>query len=142
MAATGNETNLGRQNQLAQNVVTAYTGVAAVVGPTYLDTSGINGAIMVELVENNVAGSMAVTVEGSFQNALATNALWYAVGYYTIISNTTGSTSLSRAIAAITLTQNGRYVLQVLDAYPNLRVRVTSNASSASLTANIYAVGQ
>ena len=138
--ANATEVNLGRQNQIALNVVTAYVGGAAVVGPAFVDTSGLNGCIMVELVENNVAGSMAVTVEGSYQNAAATNALWYAVGYYTIVSNTTVEDTLTRAHAAITLTQNGRYVLQVLDAYPNLRVRVTSNASNASLTANLYGV--
>lgn len=141
MATTGTETNLGRQNQLAQNIVTAYVAGAAVVGAV-IDTSGLNGAIMVELVENNVAGSLAVTVEGSFQGAAATNALWYAVGYYTIVSNTSVQDTLTRAHAGITLTQNGRYVLQVLDAYPNLRVRVTSNASNASLTANLYCIGQ
>ena len=138
---TAGEFNLGRQNQVSLNIVSAYTGVAAVVGPASFDSSGLNGAIMLELVENNVAGGLSVIVEGSFQNAAATAALWYAVGYYPIVAAGTTGTTLTRSQGTLAIAQNSRYVWQLLDAYPNLRVRVTANASSASLSVNLYAIG-
>jgi hypothetical protein len=124
----------------ASNVVTAYAGVAAVVGPAAINTSGLNGTIMFEIVENNVAGGLSVVVEGSFQSAAATAALWYGVGFYPIVTAGTVQTTLTRTTGTQAISQNSRYVWQVLDAYPNMRVRVTANGSSASLTVNLYAI--
>ena len=137
---------LAAQGAQASNFFSAFTGTqvpASTVGPAFINTSGLNGAIMFELIENNIAGSGQITLEGSFQNTAGltgSSALWYPLGYYTIVSNGTTSDTLTRAHAAITLTQNGRYVLQVLDAYPYMRARVNSNGSSASLTVNVYSM--
>jgi hypothetical protein len=137
---------LAAQTSSAGNFWNAYTATtipSATVGAQFLNTSGMNGAIMFEIVENNVAGSSSVIIEGSFQNTAgltASSALWYPLGYYVIVSAGTTGTTLTRSQGTLAISQNSRYVLQVLDAYPYMRARVTANGSSASLTVNVYAV--
>lgn len=136
---------LAAQTGSASQYWNAYTGAtfpAATVAPLFINTGGMNGAIMFEIVENNVAGSSSVIIEGSFQNAVTTagSGLWYPLGYYVIVSAGTTGTSLSRAQGTLAISQNSRYVLQVLDAYPYMRARCTANGSSASLSINVYAL--
>jgi hypothetical protein len=134
------------QGASASSFWNAYTGTtlpAATVGAQFLNTSGMNGAIMFEIVENNVAGSASVIIEGSFQNTAgltASSALWYALGYYVIVSAGTTQTTLTRSQGTLAISQNSRYVLQVLDAYPYMRARCTANGSSASLSINVYSL--
>lgn len=148
MAAPNTETNLGRQNPVVLNVWNAYTGTVGPaepsVWPGYIDTIGLNGTIMFEIVENNVASGASVILEGSYQNTTglgASSALWYAVGFYPIVTAGTTQTTLTRTQGTIAITTNTRYVWQVLDAYPYMRPRLTANASSASITINVYALG-
>lgn len=124
----------------------AYTGTtlpAATVGPQWLNTSGMNGAIMFEIIENNVAGGASLIIEGSFQNTVGltgSSALWYPLGFYPIVTAGTTQTTLTRTQGTQAITTNQRYVWQVLDAYPYVRARLTANASSASLSVNVYSL--
>ena len=137
---------LSAQNASASNLWTAYTGTvipAATVAAPFVNTGGINGAIMFEIVENNVASGASVIIEGSFQNTVgltASNAVWYALGFYPIVTAGTTQTTLTRTQGAIAITTNTRYVWQVLDAYPYVRARLTANASAASISVNVYAL--
>lgn len=141
-AVPGNS-NLAQQSSTGVvSVFTAYTGTGIpgsaanpIVLPQFFVVDGFNGALMLEIVENNVAGGATVTPQGSFDK---TN--WYSLGFYLIVSAGTTQTTLTRSIGAQSITQNTRYVLQVLDAFPYLRVNVIANGSSASLTAKLYAV--
>ena len=156
------ERNLGRQSSVYQFFFDQYTGAAGV--PTsgasaksftsvgYLLTDGINGAIYWDLFENNVAAGGAIIVEGAdilpaavpsgaLQGAAGSaNTVWVPVGYYTIIAAGVAQATLTRAVTAVTLTQNTLTRLQILDAYPYMRARVTANASSASLSALVYGI--
>jgi hypothetical protein len=137
VAVTGN-TSLGEQcTSGLTTFFTAYTGtgVPASPVPQYLVTDGYNGAIYFEIVENNVAGGATVTPQGSFDSIN-----WYSLGFYLIVSAGTTQTTLARAIGAQGINQNTRYVFQILDAYPFMRVSVTANGSTASLTAKMYCV--
>ena len=149
--ALPSELNLGRQVSSGTVIFfDQYIGAGGSGAPTYqntagyLSTDGYNGAIYWDLWENNVAGSGAIIIEGTdlltVKAASYSGALWVPVGYYAIVANGTTGTSLSRAATAVTLTQNTLTRLQMLDAYPYMRARVTSNASSASLSAALYMV--
>jgi hypothetical protein len=135
--------SLGPQNSVWLNLtggaafLNAYTGTGIPAAPAaqYIVTDGLNGAIMWEIIENNVAGGATVTIEGSYDPVVGN---WYNLGYYTIVSAGTTQTSLSRAQGALSITQNKQYVLQTLDAYPYMRAYVSANASNASLTVNVY----
>jgi hypothetical protein len=134
----GNDISLGRQNTAYTVFFDQYVGGAATpttVAAGYLLSDGINGALYWNLWENNVAGSGAILIEGTDDLVH-----WSPVGYYTIVANGTTSDSLSRAHAAVTLTQNTFTRLQMLDAYRYMRARVTSNGSSASLSAAMWGV--
>lgn len=150
MPTTGTESNLGRQNTSVVLFFDQYTGAGGSGAPTYaqvsagyISTDGFNGFVYWNLWENNVAGSGAIIVEGTDDLAPLSGigAIWSPVGYYTIVSAGTTQTTLTRAQGAVTLTQNKLTRLQCLDAYQYMRARVTSNASSASLTALMYAAG-
>lgn len=123
-----------------------YTGTtlpAATVGPQFLSVGGINGAIMFEIIENNVASGASLIIEGSFQNTAGltgSNAAWYALGFYPIVTAGTTQTTLTRTQGTQAITTNTRYVWQVLDAYPYVRARLTANASNASISVNVYAL--
>ena len=156
------EKNLGRQSSIYHSFFDQYTGGAGV--PTsgasakgftalgYEYTDGVNGAIYWDLFENNVAAGGAIIIEGAdllpaavpsgaLQGAAGSaNTVWVPVGYYLIVSNGVAQATLTRAITAVTLTQNTLTKLQILDAYPYMRARVTANASSASLSALMYAI--
>ena len=151
--------NLGAQASVFQGFFDQFTGTgtpttasnnSGYTAAGYVLTDGVNGAIYWDLWENNVAGAGAIIIEGAPfltvpSGALAgaagsTTTQWVPVGYYAIVANGVTATTLARAITAVTLTQNTLTRLQVLDAYPYMRARVTSNASSASLSARIYAV--
>lgn len=148
--ATSNEQNLGRQNSNGVLFFDQYKGAGGSGAPTYsvtagyIPTDGFNGAIYWDLWENDVAGSGAIIIEGTdlltVSAAAYTGALWVPVGYYTIVANGTTGTTLTRAASAVTLTTNTLTRLQCLDAYTYMRARVTSNASSASLSAYCYMV--
>lgn len=137
---------LAAQGAFADNLWNAYTGTvipAATVAAPFVNTGGMNGAIMFEIIENNVAGGASLILEGSFQNTLgltASSVLWYPLGYYVVVSAGTTGTTLTRAQGTLAIAQNSRYVVQVLDAYPYMRARLTANASSASITLNAYAL--
>jgi hypothetical protein len=132
---TPSEHNLGRQNPLYQNFLTAYTSTGVPTSTPYVITGGFNGTIMWEIVENNVAGGATIDLQGSFDG---TN--WYDCGFYIIVTAGTTNTTLSRTKGATAVAQNSRYVWQQLDAYPYTRANVAANASNASLTVNVYAV--
>ena len=132
---TPNSVSLGQQNALVQNFFTAYTSTGIPTGANYVQTSGYNGTIMWEVVENNVAAGATVDLQGSFDG---TN--WYDCGFYIIVTAGTTNTTLSRTKGATAVAQNSRYVWQQLDAYPYTRANVAANASNASLTVNVYAV--
>lgn len=138
--------NLGVQQTLSTIFFDQYVGAGGAGAPTYQNTAGyivtdgINGALYWDLWENNVAASGAIIIEGCNNLAPAGHAaFWSPVGYYTIVANGTTGTSLTRAAIAVTLTQNTLTRLQILDSYAYMRARVTSNASSASLSAQMYA---
>ena len=95
------------------------------------DSSLFLQAQIVEISETN-GGTATVTLEGSFDG---TN--WYSVGY----QQTDAISSLTRASGGISVTANSRHVYQVLDPYPQIRARISSLASSANITAKLYAVG-
>ena len=84
---------LAAQTGSASNFWNAYTGTtipSATVGAQFINTAGMNGTIMFEIVENNVAGSASVIIEGSFQNTAGltgSSVLWYPLGYYVIWSS-------------------------------------------------------
>lgn len=151
--------NLGTQWSTYQSFFDQFTGTgtpttsagnAGFTTAGYLVTDGLNGALYWDLWENNVAAGGAVIIEGAPfltvpSGALAgaagsTTTQWVPVGYYAIVTNGTASATLARAVTAVTLTQNTLTRLQVLDAYPYMRARVTANASSASLSARLYAI--
>ena len=138
--------SLGAQSAQANAFWVAYVGTtlpAATVGPQFLNTGGVNGAIMFEIVEGNVAGGASLIIEGSFQNSAgltASSALWYPLGFYPIVTAGTTQTTLTRTQGTIAISQNSRYVWQVLDAYPYVRARLTANASAASISVNVYAL--
>lgn len=144
----GIDINLGRQNTLYAVFFDQYTGAGGSGAPTYaqvsagyLSSDGINGALYWDLWENNVAGSGAIIIEGTDDLAPAGHAaFWSAVGYYAIVANGTTQTTLTRAATAVTLNQNTYTRLQILDGYRYMRARVTSNGSSASLSAAMYGV--
>ena len=98
----------------------------------YWNVDGINGSLMLQIVEANV-GAATVQVEGSYDSTY-----WFNVGYYVIVSADAAQATLTRAVAGLAVAQNGVYVLQLLDAYPLLRARPSTNAGS--LTAGLYAI--
>ena len=151
--------NLGVQATLVSPFFDQFTGTgtpttnASNQGFTaagYVITDGCNGAIYWDLWENNVAAGGAVIIEGAPLLTIPSGAMagaagsvntqWVPVGYYTIVAGGVAQTSLARAQGAVTLVQNTLTRLQVLDAYPFMRARVTANGSSASLSASLYAV--
>jgi hypothetical protein len=129
-----------------------YVGAGGSGAPTYqnalgyLNADGYANLVFWDLWENNVAGSGAIIIEGADRLALGTGSagsfgLWQPVGYYPLVANGTTATTLTRVQGtAVTLTQNTFTRLQVLDFYQFYRARVTSNASSASLSAAFYAI--
>ena len=99
---SGSMINLDKQNTALVTFFDQYTGGAGT--PTqqtngYLSTDGFDGSIKWELWENNVAAGGSIIIEGSIDldDVGAANAHWYPVGYWTLVSNGTGETSLSRA---------------------------------------------
>jgi hypothetical protein len=110
----------------------AQVALPAVVAP-WIEMDGYNGSIMVEVSENNVGAASAVNLEGSNDGAN-----WYALGYYPIVVAGATQASLTRTVTALSVLQNNRYVLQILDAYPLMRVRPSTNVGS--LNAVVYAV--
>jgi hypothetical protein len=140
----GTDLNLGRQSTLYTQFFDGYTGGAATpttVALGYLLSDGINGALYWDLWENNVAGSGAIIIEGTDEIAeTGETQFWSAVGYYAIVTNGTAQSTLTRAVTAVTLTQNTLTRLQMLDAYMFMRARVTANGSSASLSAAMYGI--
>lgn len=130
--------NAGRQNSVYQNNFwNGYTGTTIPTNSAFFVTDGLNGVIMVEIVENNVAGGASLIMEGSMDNAN-----WYAMGFYPVVTAGTTQTTLTRSQGTQAISQNSRYVWQVADAYPYLRARLTANASSASLNLTIYGMSQ
>jgi len=112
-------------------ILSAYTGTWTTTPPGapqrgFWLADGYNGAISIEIVENNV-GAATVQIEGSFDGVN-----WYGVGYQRI----DGQATLTRAAGAFAVVQNNKYVLQVLDSYPLMRVRPSANAGS--LTVHVY----
>lgn len=160
--------NLGIQAGVYQLFFDQYTGAGGSAAPIYstakaynalgwVSSDGVNGYISWTLWENNVAASGAIIIEGTdvagastdstpantqpgtpYSGSAMSGALWVPVGYYTIVANGVTQTTLTRAQGAVTLTRNTVTKLQILDAYPYLRARVTSNASSASLSALMF----
>lgn len=100
-------------------------------------TDGYNGVQMLELVEGNVGGLITVAIQGSFDGQNGSN--WYAVGYYRV----DGQAVLTRAVATVgspfSIAQNNTYVLQLVDAYPYVRLNFVTN--NGSVTARIYVMG-
>lgn len=145
----GTDFNLGVRNTFYQLFFDQYVGAGGAGAPTYQNTAGylssdgITGALYFDLWENNVAGSGAIILEGTDNVAPPTGshaAFWTPVGYQAVVANGTTGTTLSRAQGAVTLTQNTLTRLQVLDFYRFMRARVTSNGSSASLSAAMYGI--
>ena len=93
------------------------------------ETSGVNGAVQVEVVEANT-GTVTLNLEGSFDGLN-----WYAVGYYQIDNTAT----LTRIVAPIAVAQNSKHVYQVLDPYPQVRARLSS-ISGATVTVRAYCI--
>ena|ERR1035437_3605214 len=120
----------------------AYTGTWTTTAPTtasgvnsaapYVVTDGIDGAIMLYVVENNV-GAATLNIEGSFDNVN-----WAAIGYYTIVSNGTAEATLTRSVSTFAQTQNHFSVFQILDAFPLMRVRPSAN--TGSINAGFYLI--
>jgi hypothetical protein len=126
-----------------------YIGAGGAGAPTYQNTAGYIATDgfptfqVWDLWENNVAGSGAIIIEGTDQlsHASGNTLVWSPVGYYPLVANGTTATTLTRVQGtAVTLTQNTVTRLQVLDFYRFMRARVTSNGSSASLSAAYYGI--
>lgn len=98
---------------------------------TVAPTDGFNGAQMVE-IQKSGTGTTTATIEGSYDGST-----WYAVGYYQV----DGNASLSRAASGISVGAGAvAHVYQILDLYPQIRLRLSGTAGAISLTANLYAV--
>lgn len=94
-------------------------------------TDGFNGAQMLDLQKSGT-GTATATIEGSYDGST-----WYAVGYQQV----DGVASLARAASGISVSAGSfNHVYQILDIYPQIRLRLSSVAGSISLTANLYAV--
>jgi hypothetical protein len=98
----------------------------------YAVSDGIDGAIMAYIIENNV-GTATLNIEGSYDGKL-----WFAVGYYTVVAASTSQATLTRSVSSLAVVQNTAYVLQLLDAYPLVRIR--PSASTGSISAGFYLV--
>lgn len=154
-------TNLGAQASLYELFFDQYTGAGGSGAPIYPSAKAYNangyaagdgygGLLYWDLWENNVAGSGAIIIEGTdlagvtpgsaYAGSAFSGAIWVPVGYYAIVANGVTATTLTRAQGAVTLTQNTLTRLQILDAYAYMRARVTSNVSSASLSALLYGI--
>jgi hypothetical protein len=145
----GTDFNLGIRNTFYQLFFDQYIAAGGAGAPTYqntlgyLSSDGITGYLYWDLWENNVAASGAIIIEGTDNIAPPAGShatFWSPVGYYAEVANGTTGTTLARAQGAVTLTQNTLTRLHVLDFYKFMRARVSSNASSASLSAAMYGV--
>lgn len=112
-------------------ITTPLAGVTANTTSANLDTSGVDAALQLEVRESN-GGTGTLNVDGSFDGIN-----WYAAGYQQVDNNA----SLSRAVAAISITANSAHVYQILDPYPVMRLRLSSVANNPNVTARFYKVG-
>lgn len=124
MGAGQSPFNPAAQSSVSQALQTAQTGNANGVA---LASDGYK-TLFLEVAEANV-GTATLNLEGSYDG---TN--WYAVGYQRVDAQA----SPARAVTGFSVTQNGRFVLQVLDQYPNFRARTSGN--SGSVTVKAYAL--
>lgn len=98
---------------------------------TIAPTDGFNGAQMVE-VQKTGSGTCTATIEGSYDGAT-----WYAAGYQQV----DGVATPTRAASGLAIGAGAvNHVYQVLDRYPQIRLRMSGTTGAVSLSANLYAV--
>ncbi len=94
-------------------------------------TDGFNGAQMLE-IQKSGSGTCTATIEGSYDGST-----WYAAGYQQV----DGVASPARAASGLAIgAGNVAHVYQVLDRYPQVRLRLSGTAGAISLSANLYAI--
>lgn len=101
-------------------------------GPgTVAPTDGFDGAQMIE-IQKSGTGTTTATIEGSYDGAT-----WYAAGYQQV----DGVATPTRAASGIALGAGAvNHVYQVLDRYPQIRLRLSGTAGAVSVTSNLYAL--
>jgi hypothetical protein len=114
------------------SIQTLQSAAAANGNGTPAQTDGLDAAQQVEIVETN-GGTCTVTFEGSFDGKF-TNV--YAIGYYQV----DGTATLTRTVTGVSVTANSAHVYQLLDPYPQVRARISSVASTPSVTVRMYGI--
>ena len=106
---------------------TSVNATAANINGTPFDNRG-NKSLWAHVV-NTGSGTCTVTLEG--QDPLGN---WYALGYQRV----DGQATLTRAVAAISVTAGFAATYQILDYYSSVRARVTAQSGTIATTVHFY----
>jgi hypothetical protein len=123
-------------------VVTLFTGLTANTSDAStpaLDVAGMNGAITLEVHKTNT-GTCTVSVQGTFDEygAATDDSSWTTVQFKVL-----GTASPSPATtAAVGATDPTTVVIAILDAYPTIRLNLSSVSGTLAVTARAYLAAQ
>jgi len=119
------------ENAQNQTSLTLQNGAIGNGNGTTVNTSGLNGAQMVQ-IDQTGTGSCTVNLQGSYDGVN-----FFNIGYYQV----DGVAAIARAVAALSITAGPfHHAYQLLDYYPQVRAPISATAGTLACTVKLYGV--